>query len=138
MLHKMTHRWIQTYSNYVEVDFTSILQLAFSSQNAWSLICTSLGSLQNEARKLPSGNQTISNMVCWKIPPFIRTMFPFIQMPRIYELCPIAMFDYRRLAHHPSLALQIHSASGLKSGSFRHLFKRPVRCKNILDHLASE
>ena len=58
MLHKMTHRWIQTYSNYVEVDFTSIHQLAFSSQNAWSLICTSLGSLQNEARKLPSGNQT--------------------------------------------------------------------------------
>ena len=58
ILHKMTHRWIQTYSNYVEVDFTSVLQLAFSSQNAWSLICTSLGSLQNEARKLPSGNQT--------------------------------------------------------------------------------
>jgi hypothetical protein len=32
-------------------------------------------------------------------------------MPTIYELCPIAMFDCRRVAHHPSLALQIPSAS---------------------------
>ena len=98
---KMMPKWFQTYSKYVELDFTSILSNSRFLRKMLGLwFAPALDPCETKQENYP----LVIKQGLLESPDFlklIRIIFlpKCLQSMSIYELCPIAMFDCRRVAH---------------------------------------